>query len=687
MVQAKARYWELLWHYRRFACGIFILAALGTYAAFYMQPTVYKVQADLYLQPRPVIGEQGSSVSGARLNDQLEILRSDRVRKKAFETIRAHLGKRLRLSPAELQQALTVAQRGTSSVIALEMHAPVSPRDLQTMVSEYIQAYQGISASMDTEASRRELAFWQHAVEKAQQHADTANAALRQFESAHPALNGNEAMDRLGWTSSFIESQLWGVKADLAANTAEIAATTKLMPFAFGKAAALSRVDADLEAGELRRRVMALEMARAEWAAQVPETDPKRLILSGELERAKSLLAKRLQTLANAFGQKEPMTAEDVVSAGHVDEWLADRALNHQLHKDALTAKAQSLEDARKQLHRPAQRDAKVWIDYTALLHESRLAEEALHRLRQRLDDVALTQDMSQQFRPVEILNNPDLRAQPVHPPMALHLLLSGLAGLLLALCSVGLRVAVDHRLRGSFQLSELAEKRVFCLDRLPSRKTLSTLLERGNFNMPEPYQRLLLYLETLSQSENIRRIGLMPVGSFVERAQPMVSLSLYCTEPGHKVAFIDTDFSKHSASRLIESLGTPLSAAIGEGPGLSDYLGGEAVDFVDIIYPLGKTVYGSLIPSGEPVSGAAAQKSRRGVLHLEEQLSPNYNFVFYALPSLAESYDSVAVGRILDGVMLVVYPGMSSLAQIKRAIQELDAVDARLLGIIVQPV
>lgn len=687
MVQAKAKYWEMLWHYRRFASVVFLLAALGTYAVFYMQPTVYGVQADLYLPPRRAVGESAASLSGERLHNHLEILRSDRVREKAFKAIKTKLGKRFNLSPQELQQALNVAQKGTSSVIALEMHAPVSPRDLRAMVSEYIHTYQDMVTAMEAEASKQDMTFWQHSLDKAQRDAETALEALSRFEAAYPSITFREAASSQLQTSQLIEAQLIGVKADMDAAKAEMDATSKLMPLTLERVAALSRVEADLEAGELRRRIVALEMAWAEWAAQVPETDPKMVILQGEINRAKTLLNKRLQVLDKGFGQKESLNAEAVITAGRMDGLLSDRTIEHQLRVDGLTAKAQSLTDARKHLLSPQNPNPQLLVEYANLQKQAQTAQDKVRLLQRRLDDAVLTGEIARQFEPVEILNNPELRVRPFPYALALHLVASGLAGLLLALCGVGVRVAVDHRLRGSFQLGELAEKRVFCLDKLPSRKVLSALLERGNFKIPEPYQRLMLYLETLAQTERVRRIGLMPVGAFPDRALPIISLGLYCTEPGYKVALIDTDFSKQSTSRLIESLQVPLSRAIEEGPGLSDYLAGESVDFVDIIYPLGKTVAGSLIPAGEPISAASGQMSRRGIVHLEEQLSPNYNFVFYGLPALAESYDSVAVGRILDGVMLVVYPGISSLAQIKRTIQELDAVDARLLGIIVQPV
>ena len=106
----------------------------------------------------------------------------------------------------------------------------------------------------------------------------------------------------------------------------------------------------------------------------------------------------------------------------------------------------------------------------------------------------------------------------------------------------------------------------------------------------------------------------------------------------------------------------------IEQGPGLSEYLEGQVEDFVDVIYPLGKTVYGSFIPNGHPQE-AGFQFSHKNLTQLEANLSPNYNFVLYGLTPIEHSYDSIAVGRTLDGVLLVLKPGQTRLGAARQAV------------------
>src|SRR5690606_24211978 len=152
----------------------------------------------------------------------------------------------------------------------------------------------------------------------------------------------------------------------------------------------------------------------------------------------------------------------------------------------------------------------------------------------------------------------------------------------------------------------------------LPSRQVFSGLLEKSNFTVPEPYKRLIIHLENLSKSSNVRRVGLMPVSPFAGCNMTTVALSLYLTELSNKMVLIDTDFTQHSVTSLLKSTRLPIAAALESGPGLSDYLHGETDDFIDIIYPLGKTVYGSFIPSGDPVHDTGFQFSHRNLSQLE---------------------------------------------------------------------
>lgn len=678
MVQANGRYWEMLWHYRRFALSVFVLAMLGAYGVYHLQPTVYGLQTEIYIEPQPVVGQTATSLSLESLNNQVEILNSDRVRHQAFQNMKSKLGKRLHLSKPDLKQVLAFSQKANSSVVTVSLQAPLAPNDLKIMMQEYIRAYRDTLEDRAIGQAVRESGFWKHQLVQAQKEVHEAYEVFQEFEGKHPS--------RGPGFSSILDEQRWAVESDIQAAKAELDATRKLLPGSSEEILARSRVNNDLEVMELRKRIVALELAKVEWAAQVPVSDSKIKILNGQLDRASALLTSRLQVLAKA-SDKPSASLPNGVGGDVLERSLAEQAVKSQLNLDALKAKSNSLNQIQKTLAQSETLSPATELEELALTNRLQMAQEKLHLVQRRLEEASWMQAVSRQFTQVELLNNPDLQVRPVHPHMLLQGLLAVLAGVLLSLAAVGLRMVLDNRLRGSFQLGTLAEKRIFCLDKLPPRKALDTLLERGNFIVPEAYKRVLLYLESLAQTEQVRRIGLMPVGSLPERGMPLITLSLYATEPGYKVAMIDTDFSRQSASALIGSLKSSLADAIQEGAALSDYLSSDSVDFVDIIYPLGKTVYGSLIPSGLPVSNPSAQFSRRGIVHLEEQLSPNYNFVFYGLPPVAESYDAVAVGRILDGVLLVVYPGISPLEQIRQAIQELDAVNARLLGIIVQPV
>jgi len=230
------------------------------------------------------------------------------------------------------------------------------------------------------------------------------------------------------------------------------------------------------------------------------------------------------------------------------------------------------------------------------------------------------------------------------------------------------------------------ADCAVFNLPPLSDKNQFRAMLEKSNFIVPEPYKRVIIHLENMGKKYQMRRLGIIPVTPSVQSNMTTVALGLYLTELSNKMVLIDTDYSKHSVSRLVSSMQLPVSAGISQGPGLSNYLAGEVEDFVDVIYPLGKTVYGSFIPSGQPNDVGGFSFSHKNLIQLENNLSPNYDFVMYSLSSVIQSFDSIAVGRTLDGVILVVHPEITHLDHFRRTVEELNSVGAKIMAVLFQP-
>lgn len=691
MVQAKAKYREILWHYRWFALIVFVAVLAMGYVGVRVQPKVYGVSADIYVEPRPgstVTGESSMAVDNdyRQINNQVEILGSDRVANKAADYIGQKLGSSFIMDGRQLAKMITITKKEYSSVITLELSSSVKPHTLLTIIQEYLHAYEDALEMINSDKSSRERDFLAKQLESAQVELDHFSYKLRDFESENSAYNMDTQVNQMLQIASGLDEQAKVLNSDIQATNQEIITSQKVLPVSPEYVSLMSRIERDPEAGELRKRIIAIEAEKAEWGSKVTESHPKMGVYNRDLQRLNQLLNQRLAVFSSAFHSVSEKEGTKLTTTSLMDFNLAESLVKNRIRLDALRAKEKALIGAHAEVTEQLKTMPQQVVEYASLKNAYDMAQEKVRLLQKRLDDASLMQEVSKHFTKVEILKNPVLPKEPLRPNLVKNMTAAALLGFCLALFSVYVRSAMDRTFRWPFQLNGLREPNLFMLEPTPDRKGFAKRLGQGTIGAPESYKRLMVHLEALSQNENVRRVGLLPVGGNYDRGIPGITLALSLTEAGHKVALLDVDFTPQSATRLIEGLGLPISAALQNGPGLSEYLSGETEDFVDIIYPLGKSIYGSFIPSGSPVEGAGLHVSRRSWEHLEESMSPNYNFVLYSLPAINQSYDAVAVSLAVDGVLLLVYPGATMQDQILQAVQELKTVGAHVLGIIVQP-
>ncbi len=691
MVQAKAKYRQILWHYRWLAIAIFVAVLLMGYVGFRMQPKVYGVSADIYVEPRPgtVTGESSMSASDddfRQINNQVEILGSDRVANKAADYVGQHMGSYLVVDGAQMARMITITKKEFSSVITLELSSSQPPQVVLVLIQEYLRAYQDVLEAINSDKSSREREFLAKQLELAQTELSHTSDKLRDFESKNAAYNMDVQVNQMLGLASGLDEQAKMLQADIQATSQEILSSQQALPVSPEYVNLMARIERDPEASELRKRIVQMETEKAEWGSKVTELHPKMGVYTRELQRLHQLLNQRLAVFSTAFRGVSEKNGSKLTTGSTLDASLAENLLKTRIKLDALRAKEKALIEAHADVTEKLKAMPQQVVEYASLKNNYDMAQEKVRLLQKRLDDASLMQEVSKSFTKVEVLKNPVVPKEPLRPNLTKNMTASALLGFCLALFSVYVRCALDHTFRWPFQLNGLREPNVFILESCPSRDAFAHRLEQGTIGAPDSYKRLMVHLESLAQNDNLRRVGLLPVGGTDVRGIPAVTLALSLTEAGHKVALLDVDFTPQSVSCLMESLGLPISAALQHGPGLSDYLAGDTEDFVDIIYPLGKSVYGSFIPAGSPIEGAGLHVSRRSWDHLESSLSPNYNFVFYSLPAIQESYDAVAVSLAMDGVLLLVYPGHSFQEQIQQSMQELKTVGVHVLGIIVQP-
>jgi protein-tyrosine kinase len=144
--------------------------------------------------------------------------------------------------------------------------------------------------------------------------------------------------------------------------------------------------------------------------------------------------------------------------------------------------------------------------------------------------------------------------------------------------------------------------------------------------------------------------------------------------QPDRRVLLIDADLR---ASRLHQTLGAP------SGPGLSDYLSGNADEFAIIQNGLEGNL--CFIPGGTQVSNPSELLLRDRMKHLLDTMSEVFDWIIIDSPPALPVHDASMLADQCDGVLVVVRAGSTDSAIAQRVSAEFR--DKNLLGVVLNRV
>ncbi|AEV86428.1 protein tyrosine kinase [Actinoplanes sp. SE50] len=272
----------------------------------------------------------------------------------------------------------------------------------------------------------------------------------------------------------------------------------------------------------------------------------------------------------------------------------------------------------------------------------------------------------------VTVVSGPALDDGPVSPDWANNFALAAVAGMVTgAIGAVG-REAADHTVRTADALQVLASAPV--LARVP--------LDRGHpFVSPSASARTEALREVRTQVQCAAAAGsvkTLAVTSAVPgegRSATACGLALLFAEAGQRVLVVDAEL-RHP--RLAALLGREDSA------GLSTVLDGTAA-LEQVLQPWGAGLW--LLASGRTPPNPSELLSSPRMTELVDAVRKKFDVVIFDCPPLLPVTDAAVVAARADGTLLVVRARRTTSAQVTAAVRALHAVNATLLGCVLNMV
>jgi len=317
-------------------------------------------------------------------------------------------------------------------------------------------------------------------------------------------------------------------------------------------------------------------------------------------------------------------------------------------------------------------RDSVEWKDLTdrrAGLNTSRLA------LENQLPTIAiLSTDAGQIVRPAEVPTS------PTSPNKRLNLLVGGIFGLLIGLGVAFLMEQLSGRVETAAELELiLGAPTLGVIPRAASLRRRSArlaMIEVPSGPTAEAYRGLRTNILAVSQRLEVKSLLVTSAGIGEGKSTIAANLSVALAQAGRSVVLISGDLHRPSLHTLF---------GIGNERGLTQVLG----EFVSLEKALTDTDTEGLklLPSGPltELDGSALLQSY-GMRNVLERCS-NADFVVIDGPPISFVADSLSLGQLVDGILLVVDAMKSTRAAVLRTQQQLGPLDARVLGGVVNRV
>lgn len=267
-----------------------------------------------------------------------------------------------------------------------------------------------------------------------------------------------------------------------------------------------------------------------------------------------------------------------------------------------------------------------------------------------------------------------EVPVDPAFPNTRLNLAIGLIVGLALGIGLAVLRTVLDTKIRGESDLRKVTHAPLLGGVPFDSSADRKPLLMQASGNSPraEAFRQLRTNLRFTHVGNRSKTVLVTSASSEEGKTSTCVNLALTIAQGGQSVALVDADLRR---PQLAGYLGLEQDA------GLTTALIGKA-DVADLLQPYGAhglhvLTSGQIPPNPSELLGSVEMKE------LIRDLEAEFDIVIIDAPPVLPVTDAAVLSQQVGGVVLVVCTKKARLADVKKALDALQMVEASLLGIV----
>ena len=361
----------------------------------------------------------------------------------------------------------------------------------------------------------------------------------------------------------------------------------------------------------------------------------------------------------------------------------------------SLDAQAQGLDSALARSDARLQQIPEVQVRYARLRRQVDLDGQLYTLLQTRLKESQISEAM--EIANIQVVDPAMVPTRPLGGRRLMNLLFGTASGLLLGLLVAFMREASDTRVRSREEVLRITQLPLLAaIPRIPA--------PNGRGRQGEPAERIETRLVTRHAprspaAEAYRALRTSLAFSTARRKAPLktlvvtsaepedgktttaVNLALALAEQGHRVVLVAADQRRPVLHKVLHTE---------RAPGLSDVLRGTAaLETVIHHVPLPDHATGTLdfVSAGRPVPNPAELLGSAAARDLLSKLADRYDEVILDTPPLSVVTDAAVLATEADGLLVVARMGSTHGEELRRAVEELAGIGARVVGTVLTDV
>ncbi len=206
------------------------------------------------------------------------------------------------------------------------------------------------------------------------------------------------------------------------------------------------------------------------------------------------------------------------------------------------------------------------------------------------------------------------------------------------------------------------------------NKKQVEKIGQSLNFAAAEAYKLLRTNLMfSISDEKACKVIGVTSALRGEGKSTTSMNVSYSLAEAGKKVLLIEADMRLPVIASAME---------ITRAPGLSHAIAGIN-EIPEAIHPSGIIENLDVIPAGEIPPNPSEMLSSKRMEKLVETLSEQYDYIIIDLPPVSVVSDSLAVARLLSGMVVVVRLNYCDKHALNDSIRQLQYTNVKILGFV----